>query len=71
PKEAHYYFCQADIPRAMDALTLSEKAKEFGLIGQTVPKVSEAIATAKRIAKSDDFIFIGGSTFVVAEIENL
>ncbi|HEY8934283.1 MAG TPA: folylpolyglutamate synthase/dihydrofolate synthase family protein, partial [Cyclobacteriaceae bacterium] len=47
PKEAHYYFCQADIPRAMDALTLSEKAKEFGLIGQTVPKVSEAIATAK------------------------
>jgi dihydrofolate synthase/folylpolyglutamate synthase len=71
PKEAHYYFCQADIPRAMDASMLSEKAKEFDLSGQVISKVSEAIATAKRIAKPDDFIFIGGSTFVVAEIENL
>jgi dihydrofolate synthase/folylpolyglutamate synthase len=71
PKEARYYFCQADIPRAMDALMLSEKAKEFDLTGHVISKVSDAIATAKRIAKPDDFIFIGGSTFVVAEIENL
>ncbi|HTJ51924.1 MAG TPA: folylpolyglutamate synthase/dihydrofolate synthase family protein [Cyclobacteriaceae bacterium] len=71
PKEAHYYFCQADIPRALDAFMLSEKAKEFDLTGQVIPKVSDAIAAAKRTAKPDDFIFIGGSTFVVAEIENL
>jgi dihydrofolate synthase / folylpolyglutamate synthase len=71
PKKAYYFFCQAKIPRAMPALELQEKAKQFGLDGITVEDVNEAIAMAKKLSTSDDFIFIGGSTFVVAEIDNL
>ena len=71
PKDAHYYFCQANIPRAFDAQTLKEKASSFGLMGEVIEDINDAIATAKRAAQSNDFIFIGGSTFVVAEIENL
>lgn len=71
PVTAHYYFCQASIPRAMDAVTLSQHAKAAGLNGTIVPDVNEAIHTATRNAKSKDLIVIGGSTFVVAEIENL
>jgi dihydrofolate synthase / folylpolyglutamate synthase len=71
PKEAIYYFCQAKIPRAMDAHELFEKAKAFGLYGSVVPDVNEAIEKAKAAATIDDFIFIGGSTFVVADIDGL
>jgi dihydrofolate synthase / folylpolyglutamate synthase len=71
PKEAKYYFCQAKIPRAMDAEELAQKAIAFDLKGETIRDVNEAIHTSKAAAKSEDFIFIGGSTFVVAEIENL
>jgi dihydrofolate synthase/folylpolyglutamate synthase len=71
PKEAKYYFCQAKIPRAMDADELAQKAISFDLKGVTIKDVNEAIHTAKAAAKPDDFIFVGGSTFVVAEIENL
>lgn len=71
PKEAAYYFCEATIPRALDANILHEKAKAIGLKGEVVKDVNAAIAKAKASANSEDLIFIGGSTFVVAEIENL
>lgn len=71
PKEATYYFCQANIPRALNATNLAEQAVHKGLHGQTIPDVNDAIAAAERNARADDMIFIGGSTFVVAEIKNL
>ena len=71
PKDASYYFCQAKIPRAMPALDLQNKMSEFGLKGKVVEDVNQAIAEAKNNAALEDMIFIGGSTFVVAEIENL
>jgi len=71
PKEATYIFCQASIPRAMDAYELERKGNEKGLIGQVIPKVTDALEFARKNASPDDLIFIGGSTFVVAEIENL
>ena len=71
PKEAYYIFCRASIPRALDAHILSEKAKVEELNGEVIPNVNQAIAFAKSKAEKEDFIFIGGSTFVVGEIENL
>ncbi|PSL07543.1 bifunctional folylpolyglutamate synthase/dihydrofolate synthase [Cecembia rubra] len=71
PKVAQYVFCQADIPRAMPAQELSSKAKEVGLEGIVIHDVNEAISWAKKKAGKEDLIFIGGSTFVVAEIKDL
>lgn len=71
PKDASYYFCQAKIPRAMDAQELKSKATNAGLQGEVFPDVNEAIAQAKINYKKGDLIFVGGSTFVVAEVENL
>lgn len=71
PKDAHYVFCQADLPRALQANLLAEKASEFGLRGETIPNVNEAFQFARKNAGPNDLIFIGGSTFVVAEIEDL
>lgn len=71
PKDAQYYFCQATIPRALEATLLADQAKEFGLNGMVISDVNDAIEEARRRATKEDFIFIGGSTFVVAEIENL
>jgi len=71
PKEAAYIFCQANIPRAMDADELERKGNEKGLKGQVISKVMDALEFARKNASPDDLIFIGGSTFVVAEIENL
>lgn len=71
PTHASYYFCQAKIPRALDANVLSELAQRCGLKGVVIADVNEAIQAAKRAAKQSDLIFIGGSTFVVAEIDEL
>ena len=71
PREAYYFFCQATIPRALEAKFLAEKAKAAGLQGEVVQDVNKAIAAAKSKAGAEDFIFIGGSTFVIAEIDNL
>jgi dihydrofolate synthase / folylpolyglutamate synthase len=71
PKAATYYFCQAKIPRALPAKELKEKAMLFGLEGEAVEDVNGAIERARLNCMPDDMIFIGGSTFVVAEIENL
>lgn len=71
PKQAACYFCQAKLPRAMDAYQLAEKAAEFGLHGEVIPDVNEAKKKALKNALPDDMIFIGGSTFVVAELDDL
>ncbi len=69
--EASYYFCQAKIPRAMPASKLKSLAELKGLLGKVIEDVNEAIEAAKAEANEDDLIFVGGSTFVVAEIEGL
>lgn len=71
PKTAKYIFVQAQIPRAMAAETLAKTATEFGLKGKIIPDVNDAIAFARKKAGTDDLIFIGGSTFVVAEIDEI
>lgn len=71
PKDAVYYWCQPDNNRALAANALSEEGKGFGLIGKYYSSVNEAIIEAKNKAQKDDLIFIGGSNFVVAEIEGL
>ena len=68
PQDAIYYFCKPDILRGLDEAILKEKAAEFHLNGQTYISVSNAYQAAKENAGGNDFIYIGGSTFVVAEI---
>jgi dihydrofolate synthase / folylpolyglutamate synthase len=68
PKKATYYFCKAKIPRALHELELQAKANSFGLLGASYKTVNKALVAAKDNAKNDDLIFIGGSTFVVAEV---
>jgi dihydrofolate synthase/folylpolyglutamate synthase len=68
PKNATYYFCKPNIFRGLDALILQQKATEFGLVGKVYNSVSEAYEKALEEAHEKDFIYIGGSTFVVAEI---
>jgi dihydrofolate synthase/folylpolyglutamate synthase len=69
PKVAVYYFTKASIPRALPENILKEKAGKFGLYGKSYPSVSEALKAAKEEASPKDLIFVGGSTFVVAEVE--
>lgn len=68
PKKAIYYFAKAQIPRAMNEKVLQEKAENFGLKGNSFLTVNDALKNAKKAAKENDLIFIGGSTFVVAEV---
>ena len=68
PKKASYYFCAAKIPRAMAVEELVEIANQKGLKGISCFSVKNALALAQQSAKKDDLIFIGGSTFVVAEV---
>ncbi len=68
PKNAIYYFCKPNLPRGLDAILLEQKSREFGLTGKVYNSVSEAYKNAKENAATTDFIYIGGSTFVVAEI---
>lgn len=68
PRDATYYFTKASIPRALNEEQLAEKAAEFGLNGTAFAGVSEALKAARSNAGKNDFIFVGGSTFVVAEI---
>ncbi|MEN8188042.1 MAG: folylpolyglutamate synthase/dihydrofolate synthase family protein [Bacteroidota bacterium] len=68
PKNAQYYFCKPDIPRGLDAQELMLAANEFGLTGNTFSTVIEAYQSAKKNAAKNDLIYVGGSTFVVAEM---
>ena len=67
PKDATYYFCKANIPRALDLNTLQSEASHYGLKGQCYNSVKEAVTVAQRNALKDDLVFVGGSTFIVAE----
>ena len=68
PKDAHYYFCKPNIPRGLDAEILQQKATTFHLKGKVYNSVSNAYQMALQNANENDFIYIGGSTFVVAEV---
>ncbi len=68
PKNASYYFCKADIPRGMDAAELAQKAMEKGLKGEVFGSVKEALSAAQKKASDRDLVFVGGSTFTVAEV---
>jgi dihydrofolate synthase/folylpolyglutamate synthase len=68
PKNATYYFCKPDIPRGMDAEELHAKAEQHGLRGLFYTSVERAFGSAYNNARPRDMVFVGGSTFVVAEI---
>lgn len=68
PKEAHYYFTAAHIPRALPADELSSKAAEFGIAGNSFGDVNEAIESARRLAGPTGTILVFGSVFVVGEV---
>lgn len=71
PKSAFYFFTQAAIPRALPAAVLNAEAQKAGFKSDMVKDVNEGIKLATAKASPDDLIFVGGSTFVLAEIENL
>jgi len=68
PKNATYYYCKPNIPRGLNAEILHQKGIDFGLIGKVYNSVSNAYHEALKNANKNDFIYIGGSTFVVAEV---
>ena len=68
PHDAHYLFTQAHSERALPAAELTAKAAIYGLHGETVEQVADALARARELASAEDMIFIGGSTYVVAEV---
>ena len=68
PRNAVYYFTQASIKRAMPAEELCRKAAEHGLRGNCYPTVGCALEAARKEATEKDFIFIGGSCFIVADL---
>lgn len=68
PKDAMYYFCSPNMPRAMEAEELEMKAAEYGLDGYIGGAVMDALDKARTNYKNGDLIFVGGSTFVVAEV---
>ena len=67
PQDAYYYFCQADIPRAMDCELLLDAAQRKGLTGEAIGKVQDALKKAIESSHIEDLVLVGGSTFVVAE----
>jgi len=68
PMNARYYFCKPSVARGMNVEYLKEQANKFGLYGEMYSSVNAALLAAKNNASPKDLIFIGGSTFVVAEI---
>ena len=68
PPKARYYFTNASIPRALPAGELRAKALEYGLHGEAYLSVIEALDAARAIAGKKDKIFVGGSTFIVADL---
>ena len=68
PREARYYFTQANVNRALPANQLYELATKTGLIGRAYPDVKSAVKSAMQESLPDDFIFVGGSNFIVANL---
>jgi len=65
---AQYYFCKPNIPRGMEVSVLHKAALKQGLKGEAYPFVKEALKAAKKAAKPNELVFVGGSTFTVAEV---
>ena len=68
PKNANYYFCKANIPRGLDANELSMLASKYRLKGSIYKSIKSAFNKAKKTASKNDLVFVGGSTFTVAEV---
>jgi dihydrofolate synthase/folylpolyglutamate synthase len=68
PANATYYFCRPDIPRGLEAESIKKQAEKFDLHGNAYPSVKAGLTAAQQKAKNDDLVFVGGSTFVVAEV---
>lgn len=68
PKHATYYFCQASVKRALPHEDIKQKAKAYGLEGNSYPTVAQAYKAALADAQAEDFIYVGGSSFVVADL---
>ena len=68
PKRATYYFCQASVKRALPHEDIKQKAKAYGLEGNSYPTVAQAYKAALADAQAEDFIYVGGSSFVVADL---
>lgn len=68
PKKAMYYFCKANIPRGADASELQRMGKMWDLEGKAFRSVKESFNSAKKSAGKNDLVFVGGSTFTVAEV---
>ena len=68
PKKAQYYFCRPDSSRGLQTEILKEAAEKHGLVGEKYDSVEIAFEEAKKNASENDFIYVGGSTFVVAEL---
>ena len=68
PKEAIYYFCKPNIPRGLSVEVLKEKAIDFKLYGEKFSSVKKAYNKVLSVANQVDIVYVGGSTFVVAEI---
>lgn len=68
PQDATYYFCQASVRRSMPSSELAELAQKHGLHGTTFGTVAEAYDSALKEAKCSDLVFVGGSSYVVADL---
>ena len=68
PKEAVYYFCKPNVPRGLNVKILHDKAGEYNLLGEMYLSVKLAYKAALKRASTKDLIYVGGSTFVVAEV---
>ncbi len=68
PTDAIYYFTKASIPRALDEEILKSEASKYNLMGESYTDVKSALQNARKKASQTDMIFIGGSTFIVAEV---
>ena len=68
PQNAQYYFCRPDSSRGLATEILQESAKKYNLLGDKYDSVEKAFLDAKKKAAKNDFIYAGGSTFVVAEL---
>ena len=68
PEEATYYFVRPNVIRGLSEEDLKQNANRLGLRGKMYPSVNDGLAAAKKASKNTDIIFIGGSTFVVAEV---
>ena len=68
PKDAKYYFTKASVKRAMDEEILKAMANQVGIVGNSFKDVKSALQAAKNEAENDDLIFVGGSSFIVADL---